>query len=174
MSKGGKRGARREAQELLKRFGLRTPPIPVERLAKELGATLQLAQLDDELSGFVYVEDAVPVIGVNSRHHSHRQRFTIAHEIGHLQLHRDKISDAVHVDKGFRILRRDQTSAAGVEQMEIEANAFAAELLMPEELLHGEIKGPVDVDDDGRVTTLARRYKVSPAAMRNRLLGLFE
>ncbi len=138
-----------------------------------MGATLQLAQLDDELSGFVYVKDGAPIIGVNSSHHLHRQRFTIAHEIGHLILHRDQIGDTVHVDKEFRILRRDQRSGTGVERIEIEANAFAAELLMPEALLQEEAATPVDVDDDGRIAILAKRFKVSTAAMRNRLLGLF-
>lgn len=168
-----KRLARQEAQRLLREHSVSAAPVPVEKLARALGAIVQFGIFDDELSGFVYVKDGVPMIGVNEGHHQNRQRFTIAHEIGHLILHKDRIGESVHVDKQYPVLRRDQNSATGVESMEIEANAFAAELLMPEALLKDEANVPIDIDDEGRITILAKRFKVSPAAMRNRLLGLF-
>ena len=74
--------ARTEAHRVLNQFSIFAAPVPVDRIAKGLGATLQFAPLDDELSGMAYVKDGKPIIGVNSLHHPNRQRFTIAHEIG--------------------------------------------------------------------------------------------
>ena len=74
----------------------------------------------------IYVNTGTPIIGVNALHHPNRQRFTIAHECGHLNLHRARITKEVHVDKAFPMLMRDSVSAAGVEETEFEANLFAA------------------------------------------------
>lgn len=55
--------------------------------------------------------------------------------------------------------------------MEAEANAFAMELLMPEDWLRADIKemGGVDIEDDKKVRQLARRYKVSDSIMALRI-----
>ena len=162
------------AQSLLDNNGVTAPPVPVERIAKSLKAQLRYSPLDDELSGMIYVKEGTPIIGVNALHHPHRQRFTIAHECGHLVLHKAQISKVVHVDKAFPMLMRDSVSAAGVDEMEIEANFFAAELLMPEALLTKTLDNePFDIDDESAVNALARSFKVSPSAMRFRLGNLF-
>src|ERR1035438_1210999 len=109
------------AEALLARLAVKSPPTPVEKIAKALGAEVRFAPFDNELSGMVYVKDGVPIIGVNSLHHPNRQRFTIAHELGHLELHRQLITSEVHVDKNFPVLMRDPQSASGTEQVEIQA-----------------------------------------------------
>jgi Zn-dependent peptidase ImmA (M78 family) len=112
-------------------------------------------------------------IGVNALHHPNRQRFTIAHEIGHLVLHRPEITKEIHVDREFPMLMRDAVSATGSDEMEIEANCFAAEILMPESFLAKSLEGrPIDIDDDAAVSALAKVYKVSASAMRLRLGNL--
>ena len=122
----------------------------------------------------VYVKDGTPIIGVNALHHPNRQRFTMAHEIGHLLLHRTEITKEIHVDKEFPMLMRDSVSSAGVNEMEIEANLFASELLMPVEFLAKSLDAePFDIDDEGAVRALAKEYKVSASAMRFRLGNLF-
>ena len=151
-------------------------PVPVERIAKALGAEIRFSPLDDELSGMIFVKSGVPVIGVNAMHHPNRQRFTIAHEIGHLKMHRSLIETKVHVDKAFSTfsgLRRDGHSASGNDSIEIAANQFAAELLIPErELIEMVGRQVIDIDDDGPVEELARRFKVSRKAMEYRLLRI--
>src|SRR6266540_6445028 len=102
------------AEKVLERFSIKSPPTPVERIAKALGAHVRFAPFDNELSGMVYVKGGLPIIGVNALHHPNRQRFTIAHELGHLELHRDMITAAVHVDKEFPALMRDANSATGM------------------------------------------------------------
>lgn len=164
----------KRVRELRDEQGITAAPVPVERIAKGLDAQLRFSPLDDELSGMVYVKDGTPIIGVNALHHPNRQRFTLAHEVGHLVLHRPEITKQIHVDKGFPMLMRDSVSSAGVDEMEIEANFFAAELLMPEEFLARSLQGQsFDIDDEGAVSALAKEYKVSTAAMRFRLGNLF-
>ena len=118
----------------------------------------------------IYIKDGVPIIGVNSLHHPLRQRFTIAHELGHLELHREMITSKVHVDKDFPVLMRDPKSATGTEKVEIEANQFAAELLMPEALIKQALESePFDIDDDGPIEELAKKFRVSKQALEYRI-----
>ena len=98
----------------------------------------------------IYMDRETPIIGVNSHHHVNRRRFTVAHELGHLILHRKALAGRVHVDRRFPVLMRDSAAASGLDPREIEANQFAAELLMPTPLLLAEIrrKKAFDIDDD--------------------------
>jgi len=163
--------AREAALELISRHGIKAAPVSIERIAKSLGIRLEYAPLDAELSGLACVKDGVPIVGVNTLHAPNRQRFTIAHEIGHLQLHRTELEGSVHVDRGS--LRRDALAAAGVDAKEIEANRFAAELLMPAEFLKAALGDrSIDIEDDEAVAALAKRFRVSEAAMRFRLSSL--
>ena len=163
-----------QVQALLLKNQVTAPPVPVERIAKMLDAQLRYSPLDNELSGMIYVKEGTPIIGVNALHHPHRQRFTIAHECGHLVLHKTQITQEVHVDKEFPMLMRDAVSAAGVNEIEVEANLFAAALLMPESLLAKALGSePLDIDDEGAVSALARSFRVSLSAMRFRLGNLF-
>jgi Zn-dependent peptidase ImmA (M78 family) len=166
--------ARAAARDLLDQFGVKAPPVPVDRIIKSKGIVLQFAPLEDDLSGMAYIKDDVGIIGVNALHHPNRQRFTAAHELAHHLLHAKDIQKAVHVDKGFRMLLRDDVSSQGVDRLEIEANAFASELLMPRKFID-LVLGPagLDLEDDTGIETLAKKFRVSVAAMRFRLAGRF-
>jgi Zn-dependent peptidase ImmA (M78 family) len=159
-----------KARALLARLNIQSIPTPVEKVAKQLGVLVRFSPFDDELSGMVYIKDGVPIIGVNSLHHPNRQRFTIAHELGHFELHRDMITSSVHVDKTFPALMRDMKAATGTERIEIEANQFAAELLMPKARLDEVLEGKqFDIDDDGPIEDLAKKFKVSKQALEYRI-----
>ena len=163
------------AQKLLDELKITSTPVPVEKIPRLLGAQLRYSPLDDELSGMAFIKDGIPIIGVNVRHHPNRQRFTIAHEIGHMQLHREHITNAVHVDKGFPIsvLRRDATSAAGTERLEIEANQFAAALLMPRTILNRVLaETRIDIDDVAALERCAKKFKVSRQTLEYRIRNL--
>ncbi len=163
------------AQRLLDDLNITTVPISVERISRLLGAQLRYSPLDDELSGMAFIKDGTPIIGVNSLHHPHRQRFTIAHEIGHLCLHRDHITNTVHVDKRFPISvrKRDATSAAGTERLEVEANRFAAALLMPSKALDQILaETRIDIEDDEALERCAKRFRVSKATLEFRIRNL--
>lgn len=162
-------GARADAVGLIEQFQIATAPVPVERIARRLDIQVRYTPFDGDLSGMAFIADGVAIIGVNSLHPPNRQRFTLAHELAHHRLHREELERAVHLDRGS--LRRDWLSTQGVDEREMEANAFASELLIPTELLRQALGGrPVDFEDEDEIGVLARKFRVSPAAMRYRLL----
>lgn len=162
-----------DAKAVLRENNIKSFPVPVDKIAKSLGAELRFQPMDDELSGMIYIKDAVPIIGVNALHHPNRQRFTIAHECGHLRMHRDMITSAVHVDKQFPMLWRDNVSATATNPVEIQANQFAAELLMPEDLLKKALASiTFDIDNDEPLEALAKKIKVSKQALEYRIRNL--
>jgi len=160
------------AKELLRKAKVSKPPIPVERLARLRGVQVRYEPLDGDLSGMLFREGDRAIIGVNALHPKSRQRFTIAHELGHLELHEPT---GIHVDHRFLVRRRDEHSSKAVDREEIEANSFAAELLMPTSMLEEDLAGfEMDYEDEELTRWLADRYKVSLQAMAIRLnkLGL--
>lgn len=168
------------ATRLLKELNIKSPPVPIERIARHLGAQVRFSPLDDEISGMAFIKEGLPIIGVNSLHHPNRQRFTIAHECGHLLLHKSLITAHVHVDKQFegvvtpRRLNRDERSATGTIEAEVQANQFAAALLMPADFLERAMAdSTADIEDARRIEKLAQKFKVSKEAMANRLSALF-
>lgn len=143
-------------------------PVPLEQIARREGIKVELASLDEELSGMSFIKNGVAVIILNLNHHPNRRRFTLAHEIGHHLMHVPYLTNNVHVDKG--VLNRDVVSAQAVDPKEMEANAFAAELLMPEAELRRYHN--VDFNDDAFLYTLAKKLKVSVTALTYRLINL--
>lgn len=163
------------AQKLLDEMEICKIPVPVEKVAKHLGAKLKYSPLDEELSGMVYIKDDTPIIGVNALNHPNRQRFTIAHEIAHLCLHRDYITQNVHVDKGFEVsvLYRNVKSAEGTEELEIQANQFAAALLVPKKaLLKIMAEARTDIDEAPPLEEWAKKFKVSKQMLEFRIRNL--
>ena len=162
---------RRSVSDLLEACGIDDVPVPVEEIARHLGAQIRYSPFDGELAGMlVRREDSEPVIGVNSAHHINRQRFTIAHECAHLFLHKGR---DVYIDRTFRVnvSRRDGRSAQAIDYEEIEANRFAAELLMPCEKILDDIV-ELDIEDDDELKDLADKYVVSVQALTYRINGL--
>jgi Zn-dependent peptidase ImmA (M78 family) len=144
--------------------GVRRPPVSVEEIAESLGLEVRYAPFDGDLSGALVRRKGETYIGVNSSDHPNRQRFTIAHELGHFVLHR---GISIHVDKDFMV-NRDGDSSQGVDPDEMEANRFAAELLMPTRFIVGDVERLRRVSQSA-LESLARRYRVSPHAMSIRL-----
>ncbi|VXD01175.1 conserved hypothetical protein [Oceanicaulis sp. 350] len=160
--------ARATALGLLDELGIERVPTPLSRIAKRMGIIVEYTPLEEALSGMAMIKDGEKFAWINSMHHPNRQRFTLAHEIGHHVLHGEKMLAAgVHVDKA--LLRRDATSSEGTAVVEIEANNFASELLMPEPKMQQLLKD-INLEDQSKVAELASRLKVSPAALQFRLL----
>lgn len=169
------RNLEQRAAELLQQSGVQQPAVPVERIARKLGLHVERANLGDDVSGLLVVQDGRGVIGVSANQVPARQRFTIAHEIGHFLLHRDKMP--VFIDKQFfkpyLAAFRDKRSSSGEDKLEREANAFAAELLMPADMVRmAVVELKVDVADDDIVDELAKQFEVSRQAMSFRIANL--
>jgi Zn-dependent peptidase ImmA (M78 family) len=148
------------AQRERGRLGL-DPTAPIEDLIRVLeehgGVHVALWQLGEHgLAGMYQEREGVPVILVNSSTHPVRTRFTLAHEHGHHRLGHGAALDRV-IDPRSR------------ERREVEANQFAAELLMPragvQEWVHAGGRG-IDLET---VIRLANHYAVSCEVALHRL-----
>jgi Zn-dependent peptidase ImmA (M78 family) len=159
--------AEKKASELLEKTGVSQLPISVEKIARDLGAEIQYEAFEGEVSGMLYRGEGQTLIGVNSTHGVTRQRFTLAHECAHLLLHK-----GVFIDRLVRVNWRDGTS----DTEEVQANAFAAELLMPRKLMQREIERLIarsrQIAPEQLIAELAETFRVSQEAMRYRLVNL--
>lgn len=158
------------ARRLLRKNKVIEPPVPVENIAINEGIRVVYHELEDEVSGLLVYENDTALIGVNVKHPEVRQRFTIAHELGHYMLHRDK--PAVFIDDKLVHFRSDRP-AHDFDPREAEANHFAATILLPRNFLREDLEEtPIDVLDDRAVRALAHRYQVSAQALTIRLAKL--
>lgn len=96
-------------------------PIPVEELITAEGfGIVRLGGIRDAVAGLVSVPDRI--IAVNGRHHPHRQRFSLAHELAHILL---------------RHPPEERCSALACRAFNREADLCASHLLMPPGILRG-------------------------------------
>ena len=166
------------AMKMAEKFFIETklrkePWVDVIEGARALGAQIVESSLKGDVSGFLFVPRAgAPVIGINQEQSIERKRFTVAHELGHLFLHVAKEVEVSFIDKSFSIFNRDVKSSSGVAIAEIEANFFAAEILMPAENLYREVSKAKYSDLSDIHRRLAVLYHVSEQAMMFRLNNL--
>ncbi len=155
-------GNREKAIGLLKMAGIDAPPVDVNKVAKVLGFDVVPFVYPDEFSGEIYIEEDIKSIGVNEKHSKSRQRFTIAHEIGHY------INGHTYYDKTGKIYKDEGFDFSNpLHQQEKEANMFASELLVPREFI---IK---DLNNFGLdIVKLTELYQVSEQMLWVRLTSL--
>lgn len=134
------------------------PPIHMVPLAEKLGINVYKAPWPNSVSGKIQKDQergglSGYAIFVNGDHSEQRRRFTIAHEISHYVLHEDRIGDGLFDDALYR------SGLSNAEEQD--ANALAADLLMPRRLLR-----EFEFSD---VETLAHIFNVSEQSMAIRL-----
>lgn len=119
---------------LLEKRGIRVFSLPVN---------------DREVDAFALWYQKRPFIFLNTARTSERMRFDLAHELGHLLLHRQK-----------KLPSRD---------MEQQAHDFASSFLIPADALYCQVVEELRFDD---IFTLKRHWKVSAVATLQRLWAL--
>lgn len=140
-------------------------PIPLGKIANELGVPIKVASLGTGISGQISREGDGYVIKVNRNEARERQRFTIGHEIAHFLLHRDFIDSSPNGITDTVLYR-----SGASQKIEFEANRLAAEIVMPMELVEKELKEDFGgVVTEATIEALANRFEVSKAAMEIRL-----
>ncbi|HEX3422296.1 MAG TPA: ImmA/IrrE family metallo-endopeptidase [Sphingomicrobium sp.] len=154
--------------QLLEQHKQNGPPVRIEEISSNLGLEIRAGDLG-EVSGLLARSGNGATIGVNSTQSRERRRFTIAHELGHYLLHEGMIH---HVDHNYRLNYRSSESAQATNVEEIEANFFAASLLMPKKFL-ALLNAIEALDDDKEVEKLAKLFDVSRHAMSLRLVNLY-
>ena len=147
-------------------------PVDVDGLAQSLGLDVQVKDMDDDISAFLLLEGEKQVIVVNEKHHKNRRRFSVAHEIGHFCLHHTSGKDRLFIDKATYY--RNNQAHSGLSYSEIEANRFAASLLMPRhQILRQLDPNELIFDNENQnVGSLANQFEVSEQAMTLRLVRL--
>lgn len=151
------RAARECADEVRKNYGLSTP-VNLHHLCDQLGISVWVGDLKG-VSGLILKEPGKEADIYLERTDTYtRQRFTLAHELGHY-FERLEASDDEYSFRDEETLREERSSTYGL--MEFYADEFAGELLMPaEEFLH--------VYDNHGLTGAASHFRVSPSAVNKR------
>lgn len=154
-------------------YHLSASPVDIKEIARRQGVTIIEHEMDPKQSAMLIRKNGRAAIVVNKLHHARRQRFSIAHELGHLLMHK---SEGRAVEDGGEIFHRHEYHRPSSPQ-ETQANYFAAELLMPEQAVRKAVQEVnLSMVTDLAVQQLARKFDVSVAAMTIRLqtLGLLE
>ena len=152
------------ANELLEKAAVDAPPVDVDELARRCGVLVLHRTFPDSLSGLVFAHADAAVIGINDRHPRTRQRFSVAHELGHYLLghHRPGTGQ----DARFHLDTAEGTTPGFDWRAERTANDFAAEVLMPRRLISRAFPKTPDP------RRLAETFDVSELAMGYRLVNL--
>lgn len=147
-----------------------TLPIPVQ----EIAAALDIIEIKPlTISGFegglITTDDkSSGCILINENSSAQRQRFTIGHELGHYLNPWHKVGQG----ESFMCSKKDMVASEYKPndqrpRMEVEANQFAAELLMPAQFFRADMKR-LTAPDLEHIVRLATKYDVSKAAMARR------
>lgn len=162
---------REKVLNILREHNLFMFPIDVIKLSQEIGFKIFEQELD--YSGAILVNDdeefeiggltTNKAIIINAKDAYTRQLFTIAHELGHYFLHKN----------GNKIYAHRETNG-GYNQIESEANSFAAELLMPyDEFVSKYLEYDNTSDSNYKVKRqLANYFGVSLPAVENRIINI--
>ena len=141
---------------ILRQFTAETP-VKVGALATALGLRVVLATLPINISGLIEPDGDGFVVKINRFESKERQRFTIAHEIAHYLIHRDRINAGIFDS----VLYRSNLSS----RMEAEANRLAADIVMPSQAVTAAISKRLSKLDEDGISELAEEFGVSKQAM---------
>jgi Zn-dependent peptidase ImmA (M78 family) len=134
-----------------------TPPVDMRKLLENYGIVIHERTFPlkhANISGFVTFADddkTAPVFVINKSDSNDRKKFTLAHEFGHWILHKQELID----DPALSILYKSPLGSETTDQIEIEANQFAAQLLVPDAMLRAEHENTSEHKKD-----LAEKFKV--------------
>lgn len=97
-------------------------------LLEKHGIIIYELDLNDKIDGVSFISDGgYPIIVINGTYSNDRKRFTIAHELGHILM---------HDERNFPI-----SEFRTEKDIENEANVFASEFLMPENVIKNQLRG---------------------------------
>lgn len=142
---------------ILNELGELKAPIDIEKIIEEYGIEVIRGEFEQNESGAIKIVEWGARIVVNSTEPVVRQRFTLAHELGHY------ISYRVQKKTGTIVEYRDGTSSLGSSEEEVFANRFAASILMPIPIISHMIGKTDDLSE------IARNLNVSKEALTHRI-----
>lgn len=154
------------AKNTLDQSGLRQFPIDPIAISSWLGLSAEEATFErNDVAGMIDPKEKRIIVAEGDS--NTRKRFSIAHEIGHYILHYNGMEGKTFPDtEDYHVSYRDNISTQGFDMAEIEANFFAANLLMPADEVCKQW------NNHHSVSFLADFFWVSKTAMRYRLAYL--
>jgi Zn-dependent peptidase ImmA (M78 family) len=149
-------------------------PVPVEAIARALDITeIRPLQTEGFEGGLItYPDKSEGIVLVNMHSQPRRQRFTVGHELGHFvnPWHKPKEGNQfLCTAEDMRRLTANKHDRATV--MEVEANRFAAELLLPKEPFRKDLRRLAGPDME-HILRLAEKYDISREATGRRYVEL--
>jgi Zn-dependent peptidase ImmA (M78 family) len=149
--------AREAARRLIDGYHITVPPVDVYRIAERCGLEWRrIGNFRDSVDGLIMPVHGRVIAFINKKKPRTRQRFTLAHELYHFHT----LGQQLVLEDSSQIGRLDERhiSKAGRDPIEVEADAFAADLLIPPSLLKKY------VNRDYTVKFVSELFYVSPAA----------
>jgi len=158
---GERRAIKDKAREVIAKHGITKPPVNVFTIAQNEGLNIIYFAPESEttqrFSGLYDKDERRIYVNINDS--LERKAFTVAHELAHYFLQHRSNQYGVYLRDGFYETKKPAK--------EIEADVFAAELLMPRAFLDNFLKKYKLGRDDAYV--LAGMFGVSRSAMQYRL-----
>jgi Zn-dependent peptidase ImmA (M78 family) len=152
--------------EIVQKYA-KVAPVDVKAIIREIGLTYVERHMEAGESGWIEYDGWTCTIAVNIDEGPQRKRFTAAHELGHFLYHRDLLTKHRHLDRLFdEASTRNPTSPLDYAH-EVQANNFAARLLMPQQTIDREI-----ALGNNTLQGLASKFDVSRTAMEYRLKNI--
>ncbi len=155
--------AKAKAKEIRTKYSISVPPVNVFDIANSESIDIVYFTPNDttrDISGLLDKENKR--VYLNASDSAPRQNYTLAHELAHYFLD--------HKPNEYGVYRRDALYIEGKPSKEQEADCFAAELLMPKQLIK-DVQKKYQLSDSDSVS-LSKLFGVSPSAMKYRLRGL--
>lgn len=136
-------------------------PVAVGAIAKDFGITVMKSTMPGSISGEIRETEGKVTIKVNRHDVKERQRFTIAHEIAHFLLHRDRLANGITDDVLYR--------SGLTDDLERQANRLAADIIMPYNLIQVALVNLNSLKAEEKLKNISELAQVSLAAVRIRL-----
>ncbi len=144
-------------------------PFKVVEFSRELGVPVLLDKdMEDHKSGFIILDDNKYYIVINKNQHELRNRFTIAHELGHYFYDKEYLKK---YDKIENKILFDKEKNPEMYEMDRRANQFATELLVPEYIL--KEKYNIKKHSDEEIKKIAKYFNVSSQVIAIRVQECF-
>ncbi len=146
-------------------FKIETPIENIEEIVRDLhGRVERKPSLSEAVEGKIYRLNSGFVIEVPENKNEYREKFTIAHELGHLFLHMGYLIDNEiwNQNKDNVYFRKE------IGEMEYQAHEFAAALLMPRKIFFEVMNNNYEGNGIYNIDNVAKYFKVSVEAATNR------
>jgi len=158
---------RKNPADILKEIGIYQPEdIDLELVAFHLNAEVRYSPLSN-YEGQIIGTDSHAIITLDDRGHPLRQKFSLGHEIGHWVNDRGRnLTYRCTTEDMRRRWSKDRNNPR--QQVEARANAFSAQLMMPDHILPDYQNG-LDVTAES-ISHLASIFNVSKTSMAIRFI----